>query len=1596
MSTIKQTNQKSKKASKISDKKAIQIEEHSEASLSGEICDATEINMLYSKKCGNNKEQLEFEAENRKDLEQNSQDLSYLYPNLDDPNFIIKIAEKKEFSDTKYDGTIYNVKEYADILANAEYELLPQQAFVKNFLSSQTPYNSLLLFHGLGSGKTCSAIGVCEEMRDYMKQMGINKKIIIVASPNVQDNFKLQLFDERKLKLVDGIWSMKGCLGNKLLKEINPTGMTGLSKEKVVHLVKNLINASYSFQGYVQFSNDIFKKSGRNNDSLESKVKNLQYEYADSLIVIDEVHNIRIAGDNENKNIAKNLMFLASAVSNLRLLLLSATPMFNSYKEIIWLLNLMNMNDRRGIISVSDVFDKQGNFKKDANGKETGKEMLIRKATGYVSYIRGENPYTFPFRVYPDRFAPDNTFKNINEYPKYQINGRRIPDNKKMTKISLFLTLIGNYQGLGYKYIISRLLGRESTVKLTKEGKERKVSAFKTQKSFGYTDLQIPIEALNIIYPYDGLEELVAELPDFEYIDEDEDNMLDISPDNDVKEVVEEIDDVVSTGPKLSPTIEGPTKKKEEIKITEEPKIIEEPKITEEPKINTNTIKKSAKRTIKPTLDDDIDFVIEEQPEIQQPEIQQPEIQQPEINEEEKPVTLSELPSTNNNESKSISSNSLSQTEEKPITLSELPSASNNESKSISSNSLSKTEEKPITLSELPSASNNESKSISSNSLSQTEEKPIMLSELPSASNNNNDSESISSNSLSQSQSNNSFRQTISSDNSKITNSNKKYKHIIEGSTKSHLPSEKVKENAVEESIQLNNTGGSNNKSSTKNKIQLIKKKGGNSNKLMIDPKELTGSLGLKRIMDYIDSKTPALKGLFEYRRGVEKIFQPDNIGKYSAKIKNICESIYNSETDTVSEGIILIYCSYIDAGIIPVALALEEMGFIRHNEKFKTLFKTPPTPTVDARTMKPPIDKKDFKPAKYIMITGDHRISPNNDADIKAITSDDNLTGEKIKVVLISQAGSEGLDFKAIRQIHVLDPWYNMNRLEQIIGRGVRNGSHAALPFEQRNVEIFLYGTILEDAQEEAADLYIYRNAEAKAVNIGKVTRLLKQTAVDCIINHDQTLLTSHNFDELEENRGLKQVLSTHIELDNFQVGDMDNSATCDYMQCEFDCLPNVELDDSMLNVNTYNEKFMLINSDKIIQKIKNLFKMRYFYKKSELIQIINVPKPYPISQIYAALTQIITDNAEHLYDKYGRTGYLVNIGDYYLFQPSELSYKNISIFDRSVPINYKHDSVHFKIKNEAVKPVIDKRHLDEFEIEEELELDGNNKPNKGKPVEEIVPPGKLVLDEMFKNFVIAFETTKVQRGVKNWYELCGLVIRKMLNEDIIPGDSEPEKVDILVKFVIEHLVDSLLLQERIDLLDYLYDNTTFQTQNDNYNKFVPKVKKYLLSKLIMAKGLTGMVMFDGPSRVDNLKIFILKDGKWVLGSPEDKRDLGPAIIQKYNKPYNMNRFVGFIGFETNKKYMVYKVKDIENERSTGFRCDQAGKDKVMDILNDIENDDKYISKVTKDGAFELCVRQEFTLRSYQMQNLDNKTWFLDTESAIINEFEKKEKVKK
>ena len=182
------------------------------------------------------------------------------YPTLNDPNFSSKISLFKEFSDTKYNGTVGNIKELANKMCNAEFELLPHQLFVKNYLSEHTPYNSLLLYHGVGTGKTCSAIGISEDMRKYMMQTNSQQKIIIVASPNVQKNFYNQLFDESKLKLDGEHWNLHSCIGRSLLQEINPNDVKGLERSKVISNIKNIIKKYYQFMGYIEFSRYMLKK----------------------------------------------------------------------------------------------------------------------------------------------------------------------------------------------------------------------------------------------------------------------------------------------------------------------------------------------------------------------------------------------------------------------------------------------------------------------------------------------------------------------------------------------------------------------------------------------------------------------------------------------------------------------------------------------------------------------------------------------------------------------------------------------------------------------------------------------------------------------------------------------------------------------------------------------------------------------------------------------------------------------------------------------------------------------------------------------------------------------------------------------------------------------------------------------------------------------------------------------------------------------------------------------------------------------------------------------------------------------------------------
>lgn len=156
---------------------------------------------------------------------------------------------------------------------------------------------------------------------------------------------------------------------------------------------------------------------------------------------------------------------------------------------------------------------------------------------------------------------------------------------------------------------------------------------------------------------------------------------------------------------------------------------------------------------------------------------------------------------------------------------------------------------------------------------------------------------------------------------------------------------------------------------------------------------------------------------------------------------------------------------------------------------------------------------------------------------------ADRNLHGQIAKVIMITQSGSEGISLKNVRQVHVLEPYWNNIRLNQVIGRAVRANSHIDLPKEERIVESFMYlstfgdmqgqGTSIEFADLNAtSDEYIYNIAVRKSKIIDKLLTIMKNGAIDCQIHKNIHMNTQCH--ELHPNiKREKDVYNYNITLD-------------------------------------------------------------------------------------------------------------------------------------------------------------------------------------------------------------------------------------------------------------------------------------------------------------------------------------------------------------------------------------------------------------------------------------------------------------------------------
>ena len=132
------------------------------------------------------------------------------------------------------------------------------------------------------------------------------------------------------------------------------------------------------------------------------------------------------------------------------------------------------------------------------------------------------------------------------------------------------------------------------------------------------------------------------------------------------------------------------------------------------------------------------------------------------------------------------------------------------------------------------------------------------------------------------------------------------------------------------------------------------------------------------------------------------------------------------------------------------------------------------------------------------------------------------NMRGEVLEILMTTKQGAEGLNTKNVRQLFVVEPYWNPVRLDQVVGRAVRINSHLELPEKDRNVEIYIYlskatkkqlksnVTMANDFEGLTSDEVLFGIAERKRAIMNIMLGMMKQSAIDCSLNLADNVVTN------------------------------------------------------------------------------------------------------------------------------------------------------------------------------------------------------------------------------------------------------------------------------------------------------------------------------------------------------------------------------------------------------------------------------------------------------------------------------------------------------
>lgn len=340
-----------------------------------------------------------------------------------------KLSKSKYYrlpDDPKFDESIYHMKQHylfrqrklnereTNELLNKlssqqlgqQVELRPHQILLGNYFGPETPHKKGLIFHDPGTGKTISALVITESFRpviDGFIRRGYNdSKIYIISADEARNNF----VDSLLLKY-SGQSYLSETERNTYVSLMNQSHLKPELEERIADMRREFVrrlkrDGHIEFMGPRKFQNrTIGPRRNKNitpNDDDPSILHVESGEYVrlnsetqpirldNCIVVVDEAH------DWTDNDWGVALRHTIDSAKNVRLFLLTATPMKNKAKEIIELLNFVLPKKKR--LTKHQVFDK-------TTGQPTtaGLHKMQMASKGYVSFLRGSNPYTFPTTI---------------------------------------------------------------------------------------------------------------------------------------------------------------------------------------------------------------------------------------------------------------------------------------------------------------------------------------------------------------------------------------------------------------------------------------------------------------------------------------------------------------------------------------------------------------------------------------------------------------------------------------------------------------------------------------------------------------------------------------------------------------------------------------------------------------------------------------------------------------------------------------------------------------------------------------------------------------------------------------------------------------------------------------------------------------------------------------------------------------------------------------------------------------------------------------------------------------------------------------------